>query len=523
MNWFLIIVAIIVVFITIAVNIRLLKIYLDPEEKYQGGGYFPKVCVVAGLSLAAFASLLLPFDVANRKDPTIRDDTGGGLDLVLMWMITLWSIIGMSLVVLPFALFYYEAWDPDVEGSEIQRDMRNEKEGNAVCIAGKQAMSACCWTSLYIIMFVGVLCLVYFAAGIDVAILHHDTYVCDGETVQIQPCYRFKNDTTTVNTPCLSTEISDLSIYTNKCSESSGELEVKITLFVGAVAVLTCIGWVLFVVFGGVGLASLPLDMGYSFYENKLVAMDRNKFLAERESIKQETRVLVALCEKIQSSLDRNKQQLKKVNALQVMTDALEKRHRRNQSYNQKSEFAKLASPFIIWGRLLLAVICVCWSFMWLMHIIINNTFDVHPLLNNMFSGLDSAFGLLGTVSYASFSFYLLWATVNGCFKVGANFLIFTLHPMKPHGTLMSSFLFNTILVLLSTTASVSFCALSFRRYVANTVVDTLYASYVNNVKYLHYVMEYMQYALLGFFVLGFMWYTCKGPRNMEKILEEDE
>ena len=39
--------------------------------------------------------------------------------------------------------------------------------------------------------------------------------------------------------------------------------------------------------------------------------------------------------------------------------------------------------------------------------------------------------------------------TIDGTCKVGANFVIVALHPMKPGATLMSSFLFNVALVRL--------------------------------------------------------------------------
>ena len=39
--------------------------------------------------------------------------------------------------------------------------------------------------------------------------------------------------------------------------------------------------------------------------------------------------------------------------------------------------------------------------------------------------------------------------TIDGTCKVGANFVVVALHPMKPGATLMSSFLFNVALVRL--------------------------------------------------------------------------
>eukprot|EP01060_Flectonema_neradi_P010349 TRINITY_DN1743_c0_g2_i2.p1 TRINITY_DN1743_c0_g2~~TRINITY_DN1743_c0_g2_i2.p1 ORF type:complete len:528 (+),score=60.79 TRINITY_DN1743_c0_g2_i2:47-1630(+) len=526
MNWFLIVVAIVVVLVTLVVNFRILHVYLDPEEKFQGGGYFPKFIVILGLSMSAFVSLLLPFDVANKKDPTIRDDTGGEIDVALMWQITLWAICGMSIVVLPFALFYYEAWDPDAPGTTIEREVRDTSD-NVFRIVGTQIVSATCWTSATVIGFVGLLCIIYYAAGINEAILPYESHRCEGFSFEVIPCPRWEDNATQRNSSCAdnlgsfaSTE--DL-INSGVCGLAEGDLHIKVSLFVGTIAVLTSLGWILFVVFGGVGLCSLPLDMCHSFHENKLVAMSREKFVAERERIKGETRDLLAVADSITEKLRRNKTQQKKVNALQVRVDTLEKQHRRNQAYDQSSPFAKLTSPFVIYGRLLLAIFTVVWSILWIAHIIINNTLDFNPLLNTAFKELDGAFSLLGTVFYASFSFYLLWATVNGCMHVGMNFLVITIHPMKPKATLVSSFCFNTILILFASVAVVSFCALSFRDYAANTVVDTLYSSYVSKMKYLSYIMEYLQYGLLGFAFLSLCYFTCKGPRNMKQLLEEKD
>eukprot|EP00659_Diplonema_papillatum_P002384 gene2384-3693_t len=479
MNWFLIVVAIVVVAVTIIINIRLLRVYLDPEEKYQGGGYFPKTVVVFGLSLAAFVSLLLPFDVANRKDPTIRDDVGGELDLALLWQITLWTIIGMVVIVLPFALYYYEAWDPDQAGAKITREY-TDTDASQFRIITTQLTSAFCWTGITLIIFIGILLLMYFAVGVNEAIIPYKGYKCLPETVELYTCPRLL---TPGGEDCDDVSRLEAAGYSQACVKSSGDLHVDVSLFVATVAVLTCIGWILFVVFGGVGLSSLPLDMCYSFYENKLTAVTRESFAREKERIKAETRALLAVSDKLTERLKLNKPQQKKVSALQVCVEKLEKEHQRNQAYNQKSEFAKLSSPFIIYGRLLLGIFCVVWSAMWICHIIVYNTLDFHPLLNNMFTELDNTFSLFGVLAYGSFSFYLLWATVNGCMKVGINFLVFTIHPMKIGGTLMSSFVFNTILILLASVAAVSFCAMSFRQYAANTVVDTLYASYLQSSK----------------------------------------
>eukprot|EP00662_Eupelagonemidae_sp_cell21_P014651 gene14651-45657_t len=131
----------------------------------------------------------------------------------------------------------------------------------------------------------------------------------------------------------------------------------------------------------------------------------------------------------------------------------------------------------------MLFLFCCVWSLMWFFHMIIYTSLRAHPMLNDAFIKLDGAFNLLGIMFYASFSFYLLWATVNGCTRVGLAILCIRIHPLVVGETLLSSFLFNCILILYASVACVSYCAMSFREYAANTVVDTLYGSYINKVQ----------------------------------------
>ena len=63
--------------------------------------------------------------------------------------------------------------------------------------------------------------------------------------------------------------------------------------------------------------------------------------------------------------------------------------------------------------------------------------------------------------------------------KLGLNLLLVTLHPMKPGATLMNSFLFNTALVLLATTAAIQFCQSAFAVYANQTAIGAIYGNEV--------------------------------------------
>ena len=71
-------------------------------------------------------------------------------------------------------------------------------------------------------------------------------------------------------------------------------------------------------------------------------------------------------------------------------------------------------------------------------------------------------------------------ATIKGCTKVGLNLLVFTVHPMKPGATLMSSFLFNVALILLATNAAIQFCQQSFALYANETAIFQIWGGQVS-------------------------------------------
>ena len=79
----------------------------------------------------------------------------------------------------------------------------------------------------------------------------------------------------------------------------------------------------------------------------------------------------------------------------------------------------------------------------------------------------------------------------KGNFKVGLNFLFFTVHPMQPGTTLMSSFLFNTALIMLCSISIIQFCASAFDEYANETSVDEIFGNQITNLRGLGVVFQY--------------------------------
>ena len=53
-----------------------------------------------------------------------------------------------------------------------------------------------------------------------------------------------------------------------------------------------------------------------------------------------------------------------------------------------------------------------------ILQLLLNGCNGLCPFLNSIIIDLNTAFPLFAVVTYAVFSFYLLWATIKGCIKV---------------------------------------------------------------------------------------------------------
>jgi len=165
-------------------------------------------------------------------------------------------------------------------------------------------------------------------------------------------------------------------------------------------------------------------------------------------------------------------------------------------------------NPLIPIGCLILGICAFFVSLFWLLHIILYVLPNppVTPFLNAYFQWFDRWFPLFGVLSVLVFSFYLLLCAVKGCFKFGLRFLFFQVHPMKLNKTYMSSFLFNTGLVLLCALPVVQFSASAFQDYARYTTINQM----VNvQMKYLRFFGWFWKNNVFDYALLCIMLLTC--------------
>ena len=152
-------------------------------------------------------------------------------------------------------------------------------------------------------------------------------------------------------------------------------------------------------------------------------------------------------------------------------------------------------NPLKHFGFLLLGVISAILSLCWLIHIVlyifIRQPAPASQFLNEYFMLLDNALPLLGTATYAIFAFYLLFCVLKGNLKFGLRFFLIPIHPMRVGNTMMNSFLFNVLLLLLCAVSAVQFCATAFATYARLTAVDMLFGVQVRNLIFLQYFFRH--------------------------------
>jgi LMBR1 domain-containing protein 1 len=190
-------------------------VYFQAEED-RNTAWMPKIAVVLGLTLAALVVLLPPLDVANRS-------SGGELDVSLLYQVMFVAIAVIVVVVIPFLIFYYEAEDPESARGQLCWAIVYE----TVTLASAATVLVVMW------IFLG-------RAQIPVT-----QYVYAGPLLDA-----------TAETPAAGCGVSSGCV-----PGESSFYEIGVTPVVYIMALSSFVGWFFLALFGGIGMAALPLDL----------------------------------------------------------------------------------------------------------------------------------------------------------------------------------------------------------------------------------------------------------------------
>ncbi|MED6167978.1 hypothetical protein PIB30_007645 [Stylosanthes scabra] len=476
-NLALLIVAIVVCVIVFLVNVYLLVNYQHPDDKNQA--YFPKFVVVLGLSVAAISILMLPADVANRQ--ACRHAIYNGACNLTLPMKTLWLVVYildavLVFFVIPFAMFYYEG-DQDKS-------------------VGKRIRSALLWMVTTAIVCALILGILYGLVGkVDFTVRH-----LSSSTTAFPSSWSLSN-----NQQCLGNGARQCSAYlASPSSEKTWTMRTTFPEYV--VALATIVGSVLFSIFGGVGIACLPLGLIFSFIRRPKAVITRSQYIKEATELGKKAKELKKAAESLhqeERSGAKGRKFRKNVKSVEKELFQLEEDVKLLEEMYPQGEQAETTWALTVLGylgKLVLGILGLIVSVAWLFLII-------YLLLLS---------GLLGTVAFAFFCFYLLLAVIAGATMLGLRLVFFTIHPMKWGATLMNSFLFNVGLILLCSISVIQFCSTAFAYYAQATAAQEIFGHTLESLRGIKYLYKYnvFQIAFVILAGLTFVYYLIFGWRR---------
>ncbi len=267
---------------------------------------------------------------------------------------------------------------------------------------------------------------------------------------------------------------------------------VRTTFPVYVVALTSVLSWAVFMVFAGVGVIALPVDLIRSFVERPRSVIAKSEYIKVARKLAEETKEVIAEAREVQkeerAAGGKTRKTRRALNAVSKRLEQLEEDESTLRKMYPQGEDRDASWTLTVMGyhlNLALGVASAFVSLFWLLHVCLYVFPDppASSFLNEFFKAMDSAWGLLGTTSFALFCFYLIMCVVKGNVKVGFRLLLFTVYPMKLGGTLMSSFLFNVNLIMLSAVAVIQFCARAFDGYAAETSVSEIFGGEIENLR----------------------------------------
>jgi LMBR1 domain-containing protein 1 len=474
MNWWLILVAIISLILIIGLSIYFIVYYLnlDDGDKFV---IFPSAIACFGLCMSLSIVLLLPFDIATRVDETKLEYTSG-IDTELMWQVILWMALVLVLVVIPFAIFYYEAYDPDKPYVQIQ-----------------QAVMYTTMLDFFFALLSGILWV--YAGVAEIPYYSYGTI----------PQYKIPDENI---------------IYTQ--NKSIQILNLNVSIFVYVIALMIFIGWLLFVMYGGVGLVSLPLDI-FASIKDRPRPITLSAFNTGKEMLAAKAKNMLDIAKKLQDEIRTKNRSVTRTKINEIHSTSIEME---KEMEKLKISYENQGGSMIFYGFMIfVGCASVILAILWIIHIFMFNLTGTELFLNEFLISLNDTFSLLGIIAYAIFALHLLWSTMEGCVKVGMRILFFKIHPMEKGNTQINSILFNINLILITSVTVTHFCGQSFRYFAANTAIYALLNVYVRNLRGIGDILFYLQFLLVAIIFLSIFW-ICLCPKKAKKNydkLDEDE
>jgi len=310
-------------------------------------------------------------------------------------------------------------------------------------------------------------------------------------------------------------QISFFTYCDGVCSDQGGSLQyitfpVSVIMFL--ITLLSVVGWVIFVVFGGIGLIALPVELINSFRERPNPI---NKTVYEERVVK--------IGEKAENLMKEG---------LEIQN---EKKVKRKEKNHWKSEvwllidefernelaFKRRGGPVIVYYiKLVGGILGGILSLLWFLQLCIWTNTNFYPFINYMLIAMDGIWQFFGVLFFGIFAYWLLWCVITGNYKWGMRVpLFFTIHPMKAHETMLNSLLVNTLLILIASVAVVHVCADSFSEYARITSISSIFNVTIKYLRGLYWFWLVIRWVLIGIAGLALIYFILRPSDRKKAIL----
>ncbi|KPA85853.1 hypothetical protein ABB37_00182 [Leptomonas pyrrhocoris] len=286
-------------------------------------------------------------------------------------------------------------------------------------------------------------------------------------------------------------------------------------------ATASSVGWAVFFIFAGVGLAAVPVQ-GVANFLHRPRPITHTEYELAKVKLSMEVQHLLRRGRQLDAEVGggrpTHRQRQRMLMFKREVRDA--------ELQSERNEIAFRLSGSVILRYYLMAALSVVNSvvtLLWVLHIFMWNVLQVYPLLDRMLVWLDHLLPMLATLVYAYYALYIMWCTLAGCTTVSGNLLVSVVYPLRVRGTMLNALLFNALLVLCASFAVLHLCAVSFSTYAATTTMHRVFAVTIAHMYGIQYVSLYLQYALLSVFVLSIPWLLFCPQCMSGETIDEDE
>jgi len=429
-----------------------------------------KVIIAIGLLVGEICVLMLPFDVANTT-------VDGGLPTSALW-ISVYIAVGIfTIAVFPFLFIWHQGDVTDLTG------------GGAVSIAKRVFTTII--TVLIIIAIFAVVCIaayVFFGVA-EVHVTRLDSGLLTEEEIPIQH-----------GCP-------------EPCGTRPGYVSFRVSPVLFIITVIDFIGYLILIVFGSVGLASVPYDLFWGFVSRPHALTEKvyneQKALIYKDAVELIKRGEVLRDERRSGTAHKTNKQRTRYNKWRTAVELVDKRYKQLELLH-----ANPGGPIVMgWVKLAGGILATIFSLCWVLHILLYLIVPGHKLLflNGMFIAMNEAWTFLGTIAYGLFAFYLLLCVILGLFKFGLRFFCIHFYPMEKGDTPITSFAFNAILIMIGAITVTHFCTVAFSAYAENTDAAQVFVESIGSLRILRYFFTYSVFAMVLLpFVAIFILFICK-------------